>query len=75
MSRETVENVPQVQEYSLLSMWELMEVALWRGSCGWEKLCTARNLPGFDVLGTRERGEDWKGPSSASTCWRVKGPT
>ena len=40
-----------------MSMWELMDVALGEGSCGWEKLWTARYLPGFEVFGNKgQRG-------------------
>ena len=74
MSRATVEKVPQVQEKLSLLMWELMDVALGEGSCRWEKLCTARYMPGFDVFGTKDSREDWKGPRASSNWFRVNGP-
>jgi hypothetical protein len=72
--RATVENVPHVHGNSSLSIWELMEVALGVGLCGCEKSWTARNLPGFEVLGTSDVGDVWKGPIQASSQMRVKGP-
>ena len=49
--------VPQVQGNLSPSMCELIDVALWEESWGWEKLCTARYTPGFDVFGTRDKGD------------------
>lgn len=75
MSNVTVANVPHVHGKSLLLMCELMEFVSSEGLCRKEKLCIARYLPGLDALGTNERGEVWNGPSSASSCACVKGPT
>ena len=72
--RATVANVPQVQGKSSLSMCELIEVTSAVGSCGKEKLWTAQNFPGFDVFGTRDSGEVWNGPRTASSWERENGP-
>ena len=74
MSKATVAKVPQVHGKSLLSMWELMELTLGNGLWGCEKLCTALNLPSFEVLGTSNSGDVWKGPRSISSWLRVNGP-
>ena len=73
MSKVTVEKVPQVHGKSLQLMCELIDVASEEGTCRWEKLCTTQYMPGFDVLGTRDRGEVWKGPSTHSSWLCVNG--
>ena len=74
MSNAMVENVPQVQGKSSQSMCELIDVALGEELCRWEKLCTARKTPGFNVSGTRDNGDVWKGPRADSGWLRVHGP-
>ena len=74
MSKATVEKVPQVHGKSSQLMWELMDVTSEEGMCGWEKLWTARYVPGLVVLGTRDKGDDWKGPSARSSWFQLNGP-
>ena len=74
MVKHMVAKVPQVHGYMSASMELLMEATSGVGVRGKEKLWTARYLPGFPALGTHERGDDWKGPISASTSCRVHGP-
>ena len=75
MMRDTVEKVPHVQGKSCRLIAELIDetgfVDDWHG---WEKSCTPQNLPGFPGLGTRERGDDWKGPMIDSRSACKKGP-
>jgi len=74
MMRQIVEKVPHVHGKSCELMVELIDeirfVEDWRR---WEKSCTVRYFPGFPGLGTRERGEDWKGPIMASSSFLEKG--
>ena len=75
MMRHTVEKVPQVQGKSCELMLELMEaIEFLSDAWGCEKSWTARYFPGLPGLGTRERGEDWKGPMRASSSVCEKGP-
>ena len=67
-------NVPQVHGNSSLLMRELIDLASGEGLCGKEKLWTARYLPGLEAFGTNDSGEVWKGPNSASSSAREKGP-
>ena len=75
MIGHTVENIPQVQGKSCESMAELIEgIRFWPDVWGCEKLWTAQNFPGLPGLGTRERGEDWKGPMRVSSSSCENGP-
>ena len=74
MSCTMVEKVPQVHGKSSLLMWELMDVAFGEGLWGKEKLCMAQYFPGFDSLGMNDRGDVWKGPTSASSSACENGP-
>ena len=42
--------------------------------CGYEKFWTRRKTSGLCGFGTRDMGEDWKGPIRASSSVCVKGP-
>jgi hypothetical protein len=74
MRRHMMEKVLHVHGKRSESMeWLINDM----GGCGWcgcEKFWISRNLPGFPGLGTRLRGEVWKGPRISSTCVFVKGP-
>jgi len=75
MMSDTVEKVPHVQGKSCGLIAELIdETGFVDDWGGWEKSYTLRNLPGFSSFGTRERGDDWKGPMIDSRSARKKGP-
>ena len=62
MVKQMVVKVPHVHGYISASMVELMGEMVGVGVWGYEKLWTARYLPGLPVFGTHESSDDWKGP-------------
>ena len=73
MSADVVWNVPQVHGKSS-DFWEELMEGVEELECGKERFCTRRYLPGLPDLGTRDKGDDWKGPISCSNSLREKGP-
>lgn len=71
-----IENFPHVVGKSDATMCEFTDGFGVRGLvlCGKEKFCIRRNFPGRSGFGIIARGEDWKGPSSATIVSSGKGP-
>lgn len=70
---QTVRNVPQVQGKSFKLRSEFID-GVGEFVCRCERFCTRQYFPGFPAFGTRDRGEDWKGPISCLSSSCEKGP-